>query len=60
MKIHLRTSGDMGKRWSNRTFCGMPSRPKGGILRFYRVTKYATLVTCERCLRKLYTIKGNK
>ena len=60
MKIHLRTSGDMDKRRSNRTFCGMPSKPKGGVLRIYKVTEYAALVTCKRCLEKMFTIKGSK
>lgn len=53
--LHLRSSGDMGKRRSNRTFCGMPSS-KGGMPCIYRVTEYSALVTCFRCQKKLMDI----
>ena len=58
--VHLRTALDMGKEFSPRTFCHMPTTtpwPERFTI-FYRVTEYPDKVTCKRCLKKMLNRKG--
>lgn len=56
MKLHLRASGDMGKRHSTRTYCNMKANGKT----FYRVTEYPAIITCKKCIKKLEQVSGRK